>query len=210
MMNNLTRSDAARIARETPWKLSNELIRMAWLPLVRLRFAAAGVDWNDGWLIYGLPILQRHREANIQVGTHLELRSFYASNPLAPNHAVMLTAREAGASLTIGDHVGMTGGGIVCALEVTIGNYVTIGANTIITDTDFHPLDPAVRRIRPMDAKTAPVVIEDDVFIGMQSIILKGVTIGTGSVIGAGSVVTSDIPPGVIAAGNPAKVIRAV
>lgn len=209
-MEQLTPADAAKIARETPWKLSNELIRLAWLPLVRLRFATAGIDWNSGWMIYGLPILQRHRHATIEIGTHLELRSFYASNPLSPHHAVMLTAREAGAMLTIGDHVGMTGGGIVCAEMITIGSYVTIGANTIIADTDFHPLDPALRRARPMDAATAPVTIEDDVFIGMQCIILKGVTVGKGSVIGAGSVVTSDIPPGVVAAGNPARVIRAL
>ena len=56
----------------------------------------------------------------------------------------------------------------------------------------------------------APVVIEQDVFIGMNSLILKNVRIGNGSVIGAGSVVVSDIPPGVIAAGNPAQVIRSI
>jgi acetyltransferase-like isoleucine patch superfamily enzyme len=51
-------------------------------------------------------------------------------------------------------------------------------------------------------------VIEDDVFVGMQSIILKGVTIGSGSVVGAGSVVTRNVPPGVVVAGNPAQVIK--
>ena len=60
------------------------------------------------------------------------------------------------------------------------------------------------------DGAMAPGVIEDDVFIGMNCLILKGVVIGRGSVVGAGSVVTGNIPPGVMGAGNPARVIRAV
>ncbi|MBL8131242.1 MAG: acetyltransferase [Anaerolineae bacterium] len=143
-------------------------------------------------------------------GAHLTLRSLAASNPLAPNHPVVLTTREAGAALTIGEYVGITGGAVVCAQRVSIGSHVMIGANSIICDTDFHPLDAAVRRERPLDAATAPVIIEDDVFIGMGCLILKGVTIGRGSVIGAGSVVTRDVPAGVIAAGSPARVIRAL
>jgi acetyltransferase-like isoleucine patch superfamily enzyme len=103
---------------------------------------------------------------------------------------------------------GMTGGAIVVDQSVTIGDYVAIGANCTIVDTDFHPLGPYHRRQDPVDAATAPIVIEDHVFIGMQSVVLKGVTIGAGSVIGACSVVTRDIPSGVIAAGNPARVIR--
>ncbi|MBK8022406.1 MAG: hypothetical protein IPK19_13520 [Chloroflexi bacterium] len=181
---------------------------MAILPLVRLQFALAGISWGKGWMIYGRPIVQRHRAGAIRIGSHLMLRSWAASNPLAPNHPVVLTAREAGSILTIGDHFGMTGGAVVCAERVTIGHRVFVGANTVITDTDFHPLDAATRRANPADAVTAPVVIEDDVFIGMACLILKGVTIGQGSVIGAGSVVTRDVPPGVIAAGNPARVIR--
>lgn len=208
MIPDMTPADGVRIALATPWKLRNEIGRFLWLPLARLRFALAGVPWGKGWWIYGLPILQRHREGVIQIGSHLNLRSTVTSNPLAPNHPVLLAAREAGARLIIGDHFAMTGGAVVCAERVTIGDYVTIGANTIITDTDFHPLDAMTRRERPLDAATAPVVLEDDVFIGMRCLVLKGVTIGKGSVIGAGSVVTHNIPPGVIAAGNPAKVIR--
>ena len=102
----------------------------------------------------------------------------------------------------------MTGGGIIAAHHIRIGNNVAVGANTIICDTDFHPLRPSDRMLDPNEGATAPIVIEDNVFIGMQSLILKGVTVGTGSVIGAGSVVTRDVPPGVIAAGNPARVIR--
>jgi acetyltransferase-like isoleucine patch superfamily enzyme len=110
--------------------------------------------------------------------------------------------------LTIGDDFGMTGGSIVCEAQITIGNRVNIGCNSIITDTDFHPLDPVERQTFPLNGATAPITLADDVFIGMQVLILKGVTIGKNAVIGAGSVVTRDIPPNSIAAGNPARVLR--
>ncbi len=104
----------------------------------------------------------------------------------------------------------MTGASLCAAERITIGDNVVIGANSSIMDTDFHPLNPQTRKERPQDAKTAPVVVEDDVFIGMNALILKGVTLGKGCVIGAGSVVTRSIPSMVIAAGNPARVIGVI
>jgi len=102
----------------------------------------------------------------------------------------------------------MTGGTLCAAKKIIIGNNVGVGANTIIVDTDFHPLDTTQRRLESSGGRTAAIVIENDVFIGMNCLVLKGVTIGEGSVIGAGSVVTADVPPGVIAGGNPARVLR--
>jgi acetyltransferase-like isoleucine patch superfamily enzyme len=104
----------------------------------------------------------------------------------------------------------MTGGTICAANKIIIGDRVTIGANTTIIDTDFHPMSIEERQEHPNDTKSLPIIIENDVFIGMNSLILKGVHIGEGSVIGAGSVVARSIPPGVVAAGNPAKVIRKI
>ena len=77
----------------------------------------------------------------------------------------------------------------------------------VICDTDFHPLDPQQRAAKSLDAKTAPITIADDVFIGMNALILKGVAIGAGAVIGAGSVVPRDVPAGAIVAGNPAQIL---
>jgi len=193
---------------DTPWKARNELERLLLLPLARLQFLLAGIAWGRGWRLYGLPIIQKHRHSTLLIGARLNLRSTMRSNPLGPYHPVILSTRRPGATLTIGDDFGMTGGSLVCEERITIGNRVTIGANSLIVDTDFHPLDPLVRQQRPTDGATAPVIIADDVFTGMGVLLLKGVTIGRGSVIGAGSVVTRDIPPGVIAAGNPAQVIR--
>lgn len=91
--------------------------------------------------------------------------------------------------------------------RIDVGDRVLLGANVLITDTDFHPLDPAVRRETPQAGARAPVVIEDDVFIGTQAVILKGVHIGRGAVVGAGAVVTRAVPAGAIVAGNPARIV---
>jgi acetyltransferase-like isoleucine patch superfamily enzyme len=122
----------------------------------------------------------------------------------------MLCTWQPGAVLEIGADFAMTGGTICAAERITIGDRVAVGANSTIVDTDFHPLAPAERRRAPGEASTAPVVIEEDVFIGMSCLILKGVRLGRGCVVGAGSVVTRDAPPGAVVAGNPARVVRFV
>jgi acetyltransferase-like isoleucine patch superfamily enzyme len=196
--------------RETPWKAWNELWRWLAYPAVRLVFAWSGIPWGRGWRLYGVPIIQKHHRSHIRFGPDLQLRSSTRSNPLAPNHPVVIATRQAGACIDIGARFVMTGGTICAAERITIGNRVAVGANTTIADTDFHPLDPAARSERPNVGETAPVSIGDDVFIGANCFILKGITIGSGSVVGAGSIVTHDVPPGTIAAGNPARVVGAV
>jgi maltose O-acetyltransferase len=94
---------------------------------------------------------------------------------------------------------------ILDTVAVTIGDRVQIGSAVQILAAD-HPLDPEHRRSGVESGR--PVVIEDDVWIGAGAILVPGVTIGTGSVIGAGSVVTRDIPAGVVAVGNPCRVLR--
>jgi acetyltransferase-like isoleucine patch superfamily enzyme len=193
---------------EAPWKVWNRLARWLAYPRVRLIFALNGIPWGQGWRFYGVPILQKHRGSYMQLGSYLQLRSSARSNPLGANRPVILATWQAGAILKIGEKFGMTGGTICAAQRIVIGDRVTVGANSIIIDTDFHPLYPEQRRLRPNEASTNPITIEDDVFIGMQCLILKGVTLGRGCVVGAGSVVTKSIPPQVICAGNPARVIR--
>jgi maltose O-acetyltransferase len=95
---------------------------------------------------------------------------------------------------------------ILDTVAVTIGDRVQIGSAVQILAAD-HPLDPETRR---SVESGRPVMIEDDVWIGAGAILVPGVTIGTGSVIGAGSVVTRDIPAGVVAVGNPCRVLRRV
>lgn len=108
------------------------------------------------------------------------------------------------------------------AEKVKIGNHVLISHNVNIHDTNGHPIDIELRRKhfqeittighprQYLDLISLPVVIEDDVWIGFNSTILKGVTLGKGSIVAAASVVTKDVPSGTIVAGNPAKIIRKV
>jgi acetyltransferase-like isoleucine patch superfamily enzyme len=122
----------------------------------------------------------------------------------------------------IGDYCYFTNAVLLCELEMRFGSYVVIGWNATIADTDFHPLAPAERiadaiacsplgqgRPRPEIPKR-PVTIEDDVWIGPNATILKGVRIGTGAFIEAGSLVTRDVPARARIMGNPAQVIGEV
>ena len=200
-------SDLKQVS-DTPWKVWNALERWLAYPRARLVFAMNGIPWGRGWRLYGVPIVQKHRHSVIRLGPGLSLRSATCSNPLGANHPVILCTWQAGAVLEIRANFGMTGGTLCAAERIEIGDNVTVGANTTIIDTDFHPLEAQVRRLRPQDARTAPILIDDNVFIGMSCLILKGVTLGKDSVVGAGSVVTTSVPQGVVVAGNPARIIR--
>ena len=206
--SSLLSMESLRQARVMPWKASNELRR--WLIFPLAWWTLRNVRVGSGWRCYGLPIIQCHRQSQIRIGHGMELRSWAASNPLGANHPVIISTRRRGAQLSIGDDFGMTGGSLVCDQQISIGDRVWVGANTVISDTDFHPLDPELRRAHPLAANTAPVTIANDVFIGMNVLVLKGVNIGEGAVIAAGSVVVSDVPPRVVVGGNPAQVIREV
>jgi len=194
----------------TPWKPYNELWRWLAYPRVRLIFAVNGIPWGARWRIYGAPIVQKHRGSLIEFGPGLSLRSSTRSNPMAPYHPVILSTLRSGAVLRVGARFAMTGGSICAAQEIWIGNDVAVGANTVIVDTDFHPLDAEAREVKPNEGVSIPIWIDDGVFIGMNALILKGSRIGRGTVIGAGSVVTGEVPPGVVAAGHPAKAIHAL
>lgn len=169
--------------------------------------------------------------ANVRIGANtlitgdLAFKRFHAREPdalIIGDHGSMdgvhFDLGEKG-RLMIGDYCYFTNAVLLCELEIRIGSYVVIGWNTTIADTDFHPLAPAERiadaiacsplskgRPRPPIAKQ-PVIIEDDVWIGPNATILKGVRIGSGAWVEAGAVVTRDVPARARVMGNPAKVI---
>ncbi|MEA2647442.1 MAG: hypothetical protein QOE92_2525 [Chloroflexota bacterium] len=127
-------------------------------------------------------------------------------NAWARAEANVLTTFSAEALIRIGDNVRLNGAGIQAATAVTVGRDCILGSCTIV-DTDHHSV--AVDRRRPgARPATAPVVIEDNVWVAGGAVILKGVTIGRDAVVGYGAIVTSDVPPGTVVAGNPARVVR--
>lgn len=144
--------------------------------------------------------------AKVFIGNNFRFSSGSNFNQLSRNIRGSIYV-DNNAFLKIGDNVGISSSCIWSTKSIHIGNNVKIGADSLILDTDAHSLDYIERRT---DDKriSAPICIEDDVFIGTRTIILKGVTIGARSIIGAGSVVTRSIPADCIAAGNPCKVIR--
>jgi acetyltransferase-like isoleucine patch superfamily enzyme len=199
--------DTKLVVLGAPWKVRNHLARWVAWPWIRLLFLFAGVPWGRKWKVFGAPILQRHRGSAISIGAGVELRSSRRSNPLTPWQPCVLSTRRPGARIVIGDNCGFTGAVLVAELSIEVGSRVLLGSNTVIMDTDFHPLDFEARARGGEGQVTRPVCIEDDVFVGTQSLILKGVTIGRGAIVGAGSVVTRSVPPFAIVAGNPARVV---
>jgi acetyltransferase-like isoleucine patch superfamily enzyme len=124
--------------------------------------------------------------------------------------------------IEIGDYCFLGENSKVWALEkITIGHRVMVSHNCFIVDNLTHPMDPGIRHAKYLakiglkektepDLEPAPVVVEDDVWVGACAILLPGVRVGQGSVIGAGAVVTTGIPPRVLAVGNPARVVRSL
>lgn len=151
----------------------------------------------------------------ISIGDNFCMTSGEHINPICANMQGAFFTDRPNAKITIGNNVGMSSTRMWIHDSLTIGNNVKIGGAVLLIDTDCHELNYQVRNgSLPTGegwgetTKSAPIVIEDDVWIGAQSIVLKGVTIGARSIIGAGSVVTKSIPADCIAAGNPCKVTR--
>lgn len=112
-------------------------------------------------------------------------------------------------TIAIGSNVRLNGVGLMARRGITIGDHCILGS-TLLVDTDFHSLrrDRATNPHAP--AASAPIVVRENVWLAGQTVVLKGVTIGANSVIGFRAVVTRDVPPDVVAAGNPARVVRSL
>lgn len=141
------------------------------------------------------------RNSSISLGKGCRFICTSASNLIGINHRCILSTHEESAQIIIGQNCGFSGTTIGSFKSITIGNNVRCGANTVITDSDWHLDDPR-------SGLPNAVLIGNNVWLGYGTIVLKGVSIGENTVIGAGSVVTRDIPANVVAAGNPCKVIK--
>ncbi len=170
--------------------------------------ALNGVFYGDNLNVRGFIKVDVTRRGYFQIGKNFKLNSGFNYNVIGRQQKSIFWVEG---KLIIGANVGMSSIAIICNYNILIGDNVTIGGNTVIYDSDFHSIRPKIRMDKRSDKKHAvklKVIIEDNVFIGAHSTILKGVTIGKNSVIGACSVVTKNIPPNEIWAGNPAKFIK--
>lgn len=174
----------------------------------RFKLWALDVMYGDNCVIHGKIYIKLHNSSKVSIGKNFYFSSGGCINALCTNKRGAIYATD-DATIKIGDNVGMSSTVIWCHKAIMIGNNVKVGGNCIIMDTDAHNINHLYRRSTTTDkGKELPVIIEDDVLIGMNTIVLKGVTIGARCIIGAGSVVTRSIPPDSIACGNPARIIR--
>ncbi len=170
-------------------------------------FKRKGIEHGNNLKIYNRIFVKG--SGMIKIGNYFTFTSGDCINPICRNILGCIYVMK-NAKLIIGNHVGISSACIWVQNEITIGNNVNIGGNCLIIDNDAHPIDYIERRNPPTieNTKSEPIHIEDDVWIGANCTILKGVTIGSRSIIGAGSIVTKNIPSDCIAAGNPCKIIK--
>jgi acetyltransferase-like isoleucine patch superfamily enzyme len=161
--------------------------------------------------IDGKVFVRTQSPGTIQIGNNFTLNSRPGSNLVGVTNFASFQSLGTG-KIQIGDNCGLTSTVLSSRASIKIGNNVKIGGNTRIYDHDYHSLNYSERRDSISDSegcKTAAVEICDDVFIGANATILKGVRIGARSVIGTGSVVSlKNIPEDSIVAGNPARLIQ--
>ena len=162
-----------------------------------------GIDLGSDCTFAGQPCFRRHPESRISINASCKFNSSPISNLIGVNRPCIIATLREGAEIKIGLGCGFSGTVIGCGTRIVLGENVRCSANTLITDTDWHIED---ERAGP----NAPVIIERGVWLGVNVTVLKGVTIGEKTLVGAGSVVTRSLPPNVMAAGCPARVIRPI
>lgn len=183
----------------------------------RLKFRLNDVKFGRNMQVYTKFFLNKAPGSKITIGDDFIYTNGDAFNPLCRNICGCMYTAFPHSQITIGNGTGISSACLWANSSIAIGSRVKIGGDCILMDSDAHNLDYRIRASKELidkiskdvlTAKTAPIVIEDDVLIGTRCIILKGVTIGARSVIGSGSVVTKSIPPDCIAVGNPCRVIK--
>ena len=172
------------------WENAEAVLRARWY-LRNANYVGARVR------VWGQPKIQN--AGTIRIGNRTKLISHTAPLDLAVS---------SGATLDIGERVFINYGCSLGATQlISIGPRCAIGSHAIIIDNDFHTVDPEKRYEVP---PSAPIILEENVWLGARVIVLRGVTIGAHSVIGAGSVVTRNIPPRSVAVGLPARVVKSI
>lgn len=167
------------------------------------------IQYGKNLKLKGMPVIFNKKGAVLSIGKDCTIKSTLLSNLVGLYSRTIIVTRTHDAEIHIGNNVGISGAVIYARKSISIGDMTNIGGNTKILDNDFHPLD-AEARIKDDKSKivSRPVVIGKNCFIGCNSLILKGTTLGDNCVVGAGAVVCGQFEENSVIAGNPAKVIR--
>ena len=194
-----------RMLRDDPVRIPDRI----WGELLALRLSLKrNVVLEGKVVIIGRPLIDIRKGCKLYLGNGVILTSKSKGYHLNMPSPVKLFAYLPGAEIRIGDETGIAGSCVTAHRSVTIGKRCLIAANCQIMDNNAHDLSfPDVEKRRQSAGSCLPVVIEDDVWLGTNTVVLPGVRIGRGSIIGANSVVCSNVPPMVVARGNPAEVV---
>lgn len=177
--------------------------------MYRLFLKLTKIAYGKNLKLKGIPVIFNKKGARISLGDNCIIKSSFLSNLVGLYSRTIIVTRVEGASIEIGNNVGISGATIYARSRITIGDNTNIGGNVKILDNDFHPVEVEARL---MDDKrkigTAPITIGKNCFIGCNAIILKGTELGENCVVGAGAVVSGKFEANSVIAGNPARVIR--
>jgi acetyltransferase-like isoleucine patch superfamily enzyme len=192
------------VAKIRNWRLSLLGFYSKYRMIVEL--SVKKVNYGKRIRFWGTSCIVRFPQSTITIGDRCSFRSDNDSNLIGINRKCILSTHSKTAIISIGTNCGFSGTVIGAKEKIILGNDVLCGANTLITDFDWHGIQPDARRNYTGDSKE--IIIGNNVFLGYGTVVLKGVTIGDNSLIGANSVVTKSIPANVIAGGNPCRVIK--
>ena len=168
--------------------------------ITKMKLKLWGVDYGEECMFWGIPFIYRTPNSKILIGSRCRFRSSSTSNFRGINHQCILQTATQEAKIKIGDSCGFSGTSIACANCIVIEDNCIFGANTHISDYDSHS--------DRYPTNNKPIKIGHHSWLGMNVTVLKGVTIGHHVVVGAGSIVTKDLPDYCLAVGSPAKVIK--
>lgn len=187
-------------------KLISVVLGMAYL---RLYMFTGRVKASNNIRIVGVPFFNINKHSRLYLGADVTLNSFNGDYHANLNCPIKIFIENKGSSVSVGEGTRIHGSCIHASKKITIGRRCLIAANCNIMDSNGHKslLDNPSERYKSVD-DPREIIIEDDVWIGMNSIILPGVTIGAGAIVAANSVVHRNVPPRVIVRGNPAQIIK--
>jgi len=177
-----------------------------WRPYYRAYAKLRRVNAHPSVFFAGRPFFMCCEGASITLKEGVKLYSKPASNPVIGRACLSMYAMCPGARIILEKNVGASGVCLCAATEIIIGEGTMLGADCVITDTDFHLPEAGWTWDNSFKETSIPVRVGRGCFIGTRAIILKGVTLGDCVVVAAGAVVTRDVPAGHLAFGNPAQI----